>query len=72
MNLTIKSILLDAGISTIVTLAGGGSFYSFLFLFVILFLPAILVFVTIDTVMNPVPINSTKETKKDKDGQSTQ
>lgn len=48
MNLAIKSIALDAGVSALVTLAGGASFYSFLFLFIILFLPAILVFVSID------------------------
>ena len=50
MNLAIKSIALDAGVSALITLAGGASFYSFLFLFVILFLPAILIFVSIDIV----------------------
>jgi len=48
MNIAIKSIILDVGISTILTLAGGGNFYSFLFFLVLLFLPAILIFVSFD------------------------
>ncbi|MCK5647325.1 MAG: hypothetical protein KAI22_00455 [Gammaproteobacteria bacterium] len=52
MNLAIKSMILDAGISALITLAGGASFYSFLFLFVILFLPSILVFVSLDIMRN--------------------
>ena len=52
MNLAIKSMILDAGISALITLTGGASFYSFLFLLVILFLPAILVFVSLDIMGN--------------------
>lgn len=48
MNITVKSVILDTVISALITLAGGGNFYSFLFFFVVLFLPAILVFVAID------------------------
>jgi len=50
MNLTLKSILLDAVISSLITFFGNGSFYSFLFLFVILFLPAISIFISYDIV----------------------
>ena len=52
MNIAIKSLILDAGISIPLTLLGSGSFYSFLFLFVILYLPAILVFVSLDITGN--------------------
>ncbi len=48
MNITVKTIILDTLISTIMTLAGGGNFYSFLFLFIVLFIPAISIFVSID------------------------
>ena len=50
MNLTIKSLLLDAVLSLLLTIIGGGNFYSFLFFMVLLFLPAVLVFVSIETV----------------------
>ncbi len=60
MNLTTKSILLDAGISTLITLLGNGSFYSFLFLFIVMFLPVILIFVSFED-------SSFKAQKKDKD-----
>lgn len=50
MNLVIKSTLLDAVMSIVFTLAGGGNFYSFLFFFVLLFLPAVLVFISLDIV----------------------
>jgi len=67
MNLAIKSIILDAGVSVLITLAGGASFYSFLFLFVILFLPAILVFVSLDIMGNyhkDSPANDTDKKKE--------
>jgi len=67
MNLATKSIALDTGISVIITLAGGASFYSFLFLFVILFLPAILVFVSFDIVRGSskkLPANDSSIKKK--------
>ena len=52
MNLATKPIILDTEIFTLITLVGGGSFYSFLFFFVILFLPAISVFVSFDITVN--------------------
>ena len=48
MNFTIKSILLAGVLSVILTVIGGGNFYSFLFFLVLLFLPAILIFVSFD------------------------
>ena len=67
MNLSIKAIILDIGISTLLTLLGGASFYSFLFLLVILFLPAILVFVSLDIAGNSSKDSSANDTSKKKD-----
>ncbi len=50
MNLTIKSLILDTVLSLLLTLIGGGNFYSFLFFMVLLFLPAVLIFVSIEAV----------------------
>ncbi len=61
MNLALKSTILAAVISIVVTLAGGGNFYSFLFFFVLLFLPAILVFVSFDISSNSVKDSSTSK-----------
>ncbi len=60
MNLTTKSIILDTAISALITLLGNGSFYSFLFLFVVMFLPVILIFVSFEE-------SPFKAQKKDKD-----
>jgi len=67
MNLAIKSIILDIGISALLTLLGGGSFYSFLFLLVILFLPAILIFVSLDIASNSSKDSSANDTSKKKE-----
>ena len=48
MSTTIKSIVLDTLLSALITLVGGGNFYSFLFLFVVLFIPVIALFVSFD------------------------
>jgi len=50
MNLTIKSLILDAGLSVLFTFIGGGNFYSFVFFFILLFLPSILIFISIETI----------------------
>ncbi len=52
MSTTIKSIALDTLLSALITLVGGGNFYSFLFLFVVLFIPVIALFVSFDIVKN--------------------
>ena len=67
MNIAIKSIILDVGISALLTFIGGGSFYSFLFLLVILILPAILVFVSFDIAGNSSKNSPTKDTSKNKE-----
>jgi hypothetical protein len=67
MNIAIKSILLDAGISTLITLVGGASFYSFLFLFVILFLPAISIFVSIDIAGNSSKVSPANDNSRKKE-----
>lgn len=65
MNLTIKSILLDAVISIILTLVGGGNFYSFLFFFILLMIPAIAIFVTIDNFTNSSKAVSNDKTEEE-------
>jgi len=52
MSTTIKSIVLDTLLSALITLVGGGNFYSFLFLFVVLFIPVIALFVSFDIAKN--------------------
>ncbi len=64
MNLASKSILLDIVISAIITLAGGGSIYSFLFLWVILFIPAISIFISLDIIKGkPTTADETKSSE---------
>ncbi len=65
MNLTMKSTLLDAGVSILLTLIGGGNFYSFLFFFVLLLIPAIAIFITIDNMRNASKVASNSKTKKE-------
>lgn len=66
MNLAIKSMILDVVISVLITIAGGGSFYSFLFLFVILFLPAILFFVSLNIISDYLANSSANSTDRKK------
>ena len=61
MNLIIKTVILDSILSIVFTLYGGGNFYSFLFFFIILLIPVIAIFVTIDNVRNSSKKLSTKE-----------
>ncbi|MCU7834859.1 MAG: hypothetical protein KZQ83_06325 [gamma proteobacterium symbiont of Taylorina sp.] len=60
MNLASKAVILDTGLSILFTLIGGGNFYSFLFFFVLLFIPAISIFVSFDT-MAKKSANKTKQ-----------
>jgi len=48
MNITVKTIILDTLISAGITLVGGGDLNSFIFLFIVLFIPVISIFVSID------------------------
>jgi len=53
MNITIKAIILNTILSTILTIIGGGNFYSFIFFFIVLLLPAVLIFVSFDKSVKP-------------------
>ncbi|MCP3849147.1 MAG: hypothetical protein GY694_02745 [Gammaproteobacteria bacterium] len=48
MNFVVKCVLSDAIISALITVFGGGNFYSFLFFFALLLIPVISIFVSID------------------------
>jgi len=64
MNLTMKVLALDTVLSILFTVIGGGNFYSFLFFFVLLLLPAILVFVSFETMGNTNKNTADKESVK--------
>ena len=61
MNITVKTIILDTLISALITLVGGGDLYSFLFLFIVLFIPAISIFVSIDIAKKSFKSKSDKD-----------
>ena len=47
-NTTIKSIILTSVLSIILTFIGSGNIYSFIFFFIVLLLPAILIIISFD------------------------